>query len=83
MSAETTTGKLIANLPRACDSIGKEFPILGRAVGEVRYGNPAFIYCITYHGSKIPAGGAPERMYLTSSPHCDSRCQSRQRTGSQ
>lgn len=37
MSAETTTGKLIANLSSAYGSIGEECPKLRRAAGEVRY----------------------------------------------
>lgn len=38
MSAQTTTGKLIANLSSAYGSIGEECPILRRAAGEVRDG---------------------------------------------
>jgi hypothetical protein len=69
MSAETTTGKLIANLPRADDSIGEKRPILRQAVGEICYGTSVFFYSITSHRNKIwLASWATERMCLTSSP---------------
>jgi hypothetical protein len=67
--AETATNELIANSCRAYDNIGRECPILGRAVGEVRYGIPASNHCIISCGSKIRlARWAPERTCLTTRP---------------
>jgi len=69
MCAETTTGKLIANLPRPYESIGEECPILRRAVGEVRYATPVSNNFITSHGNKIwLACWATERICLPNRP---------------
>lgn len=84
MCDETIAGKLIANFSRAYDSIGEVFPILRRAVGEVRYVAPVSDYYITSHGNKIRlVYGVTERRRLTTDTYCDSRCEYGLSNGSQ